>query len=504
MSMLLTLLACAHRAPVAPVDPLVFAREAAAVADRDQLRDLCRLASLARAAGADAEAEAALRAVVPRMQDVQADGEFAAIIGAEANKEWKGEPYEKSMAYLMLGYWLLEHGDAGNALAMSKSALLADTGTRQDKWGSDLVAGWVLQALALHRLGDRDEAQRALERGVDSVWIKALAEPMGAALRDLSVDTKDQRGVEAARELLLAGLPAGLSARSRDPVGAVAAATSWATDARQVALDGPKKGWPVPIQGLSKGDIRRAFEELDALSAAWTTAATALPAEHAERAAADERQLREVLQAPLVLVVERGTAPVKLAEGRYNERLRIVQGEPGNAPTIALDQAPLLATPLDSVSWQATTRGARGVDSFLAGKAIFKDSALIGGAVLVEAGDLAAAADTDAGDAVALVLYLVGGVSWIVGALTTPTADTRSWDTLPDALWVVPVNAAPGAHVLEVDDRQYTVHLSGEGPAVRWLPALSPGGAPVFGTPCAHCPPPAIDPIALPHASETP
>ena len=504
MSMLLTLLACAHRAPVAPVDPLVFAREAAAVADRDQLRDLCRLASLARAAGDDAEAEAALRAVVPRMQDVQADGEFAAIIGAEANKEWKGEPYEKSMAYLMLGYWLLEHGDAGNALAMSKSALLADTGTRQDKWGSDLVAGWVLQALALRQLGDRDDAQRALERGVDSAWIRALSVPLGDALGAVARDTADGRGADAARELLLAGLPAGLSARPRDPVAAVDAATSWALDARQVALDGPKQGWPTAIQGLSRGDIRRSFDAIGALGASWATAAAALPDAPAERAAADERALRTVLSAPLVLVVERGTAPEKRAEGRYNERLRIVPGAPGDAPTVAFDRAPLLPTPLDSVSWQATTRGARGVDSFLAGKAIFKDSALIGGAVLVEAGDLAAAADTDAGDAVALVLYLVGGVSWIVGALTTPTADTRSWDTLPDALWVVPVNAAPGAHVLEVDDRQYTVHLSGEGPAVRWLPALSPGGAPVFGTPCAHCPPPAIDPIALPHASETP
>jgi hypothetical protein len=315
---LLTLFACAHRAPVAAVDPLLPAREAAVVEDRDQIRDLCRLASYARAAGEDAEAEAALRAVVPRMQDVQADGEFAAIVGAESNKEWKGEPYEKSMAYLMLGYWLLEHGDAGNAFAMSKSALLADTGTRQEKWGSDLVAGWVLQALALQRLGDRDEAQRALERGVDSAWIKALSAPLGAALQDVTLDTPDRRGADAARELLLAGLPAGLTARSRDPVAAVQAATSWASDARQVAVDGPKKGWPTAIQGLSRGDIRRSFEEIDALSAAWASAASALPAEPAERAAADERALREVLQAPLVLVVERGTAPVKIAEGRYH------------------------------------------------------------------------------------------------------------------------------------------------------------------------------------------
>ena len=504
MWMLLTLFACAHRTPVAPADPLPPAREAAVEEDRDQLRDLCRLASYARAAGEDAEAEAALRAVVPRMQAMQADGEFAAIVGAESNKEWKGEPYEKSMAYLMLGYWLLEHGDAGNALAMSKSALLADTGTQQEKWGSDLVAGWVLQALALQRLGDRADAQRALERGVDSAWIKALSEPLGTALRELDLDTSDRRGADAARELLLAGLPAGLTARSRDPVAAVQAATSWATDARQVALDGPKKGWPTAVQGLSRGDIRRSFEEIDALSASWAVAAASLPAEPAERAAADERALREVLAAPLVLVVERGTAPVKLAEGRYHERLRIVPGAPGDAPTIAFDRAPLLPTPLDSVSWQATTRGARGVDSFLAGKAAFKDSALVGGYVLVEAGDVAAATDTDAGNVVALVLYIVGGVAWIAGALTTPAADTRTWDTLPDALWVVPVNAAPGPHVLEVDDRRYTVHLSGAGPEVRWLSALPPGGAPTFGTPCATCPPSSPEPIALPHASETP
>ncbi|MEC8423559.1 MAG: hypothetical protein VX000_07265, partial [Myxococcota bacterium] len=104
-------------------------RAKAAEVDRDQALDQLRLASMSLAMGDRDEAEAALRRAVAQMTTFQADGEFAARIASEDKKEWKGEPYEKMAAFTTLGMLLWSEGDPGNALAMFKSAVLADTGS---------------------------------------------------------------------------------------------------------------------------------------------------------------------------------------------------------------------------------------------------------------------------------------------------------------------------------------------------------------------------------------
>ncbi len=493
------LAACAHRAPEAPVarDPVREARDAALEQDRDQILDLLRLASLAHAGGQEDVAERALRDAVPRIQDFQADGELAAFVVSESSKEWKGEPYEKMMAFLQLGWLLLADGDAGNALAMAKSAVLADSGSRQEKWGSDLVSAWVLQSLAYRAMGDADDADKALERAVDAVWIRALADELAQRLRDVDAGSGGEAEA-AARALLLAGLPVGLSARPRDPVAAVDAALSWATDARMVALDGPRKTWPDGIGGLEKDAVRGAFDDLGPLAAAWKQAA-ALDRAALEPIAADEAALRAMAGSSLVLVVESGTAPVKLATGRYGEALQIVQGDPGEMPYVTLDGQPDRPALLDSVSWQATTRGGRRVDAFLRGKAMFKDAAPALGWLLVVAGDVANASNRrDQDDTLSTVLFLAGGAVWVAGALANPAADTRTWDLLPDAVWLVAADPAPGIHQLVVGDRTYTVDVPDAGMVVQWIPALAPGGADRFGDPCEQCSPPLAIPAKNP------
>src|SRR5690606_25383585 len=111
-------------------------RELAAQEGVDQVLHQVRLASLALAQGRRDLAEQALRPAVARMQDFRADGQFRAVVGAERSKEWKGEPYEKMMAFLYLGLLLFEKGDHANALAMARSAVLADTGTSAERYRS--------------------------------------------------------------------------------------------------------------------------------------------------------------------------------------------------------------------------------------------------------------------------------------------------------------------------------------------------------------------------------
>ena len=54
-----------------------------------------------------------------------------------------------------------------------------------------------------------------------------------------------------------------------------------------------------------------------------------------------------------------------------------------------IDGQPVTPTYLDSLSYQASTRGSRWVDGFLKGKAVFKDSAPALGWVLIASGDVA-------------------------------------------------------------------------------------------------------------------
>jgi hypothetical protein len=407
------------------------------------------------------------------------------------------------MAFLDLGWLLLEKGDAGNALAMSKSAILADTGTRQEKWGSDLVSGWMLQALAFRALNEPSDADRAVERAVDAIWIRSLADVLEDRLRSVPTPDADPDAVATARALLLAGLPAGLAARSRDPVEAIRAAKSWAVDARAMALDSPRKTWPVGIAGLRRGDLQKSFDAIEPMASSWIESAATLPAEVTEKIASDEAQLRRVLGARLVLLVEAGQGPRKYATGRYGEVLRIAPGTGTGAPSVALDGRPTRPALLDSVTWQAQTRGGRRVDGFLRGKAVFKDASPFLGWALIEAGAIVDSTrrgppKQSNSDEIGLALELAGAGVWLVGALVNPEADTRQWDLLPEGLWIVPADPAPGTHALEVDGRQFTVDIPDDGRVFHVLPALSPAGAERFGAPCTRCPAPLAIPAQTP------
>ena len=61
------------------------------IVDSDQALDQLRLASMAYALGDATESETALRRAVGPMTTFRAEGEFAAMLGAESRKDWKGE-----------------------------------------------------------------------------------------------------------------------------------------------------------------------------------------------------------------------------------------------------------------------------------------------------------------------------------------------------------------------------------------------------------------------------
>lgn len=499
---LLLLAGCAKQVPPAhPPPALEQQKELAAQQGPDQTLELVRLASLALAEGQRDLAENALRRAAVSMQDFRAEGQFRAIVGAERAKEWKGEPYEKMMAFLYLGILLYEEGDYGNALAMSKSAVLADTGTTIDRYRSDFVPAFVLQALCYDALGERHNAERAMRQAVDALWMRAMIDHLSGLLEGVRLERDVPPGAEkAARVLLLAGLPAGLTAHPRDPHQAVAGALSYASDLRRVALDGKRRDWPESLTGVRKADLKGAHNVLEPLTRRWQQALTALPRDIVGQLEHDEAFLLGLLDDPgLLLWVEAGQGPMKVATGDYGQLLRIVPRMEGRMPRVTINGHPLRPQYLDSVTYQALTRGGRQVDGFLKGKAVFKDSSFILGWTLLTAGDLANAVDDDR---LAAVLYIAGAATWVAGAVVNPRADTRQWEHLPDTLWLVRADLPPGDHALQVNGRRYTVQIPESGRVTALLPRLAPGGPAIFGAPCRTCEAPdaprAGRPLAIP------
>ncbi len=158
-------------------------------------------------------------------------------------------------------------------------------------------------------------------------------------------------------------------------------------------------------------------------------------------------------QANVLVFYECGTGPTKYATGEYGEQLRFRAGSaPGSLVQIVANGQTNKFGPYDDLTYQATTRGGRVMDHVLAGKAVFKsttdafgDAAIVSGAILAAGGSRRSAVDD-----VGLGLLAAGLISKVVSAATTPAADTRTWDNLPNFLGFAALRLPPGRHTLQV------------------------------------------------------
>lgn len=155
-------------------------------------------------------------------------------------------------------------------------------------------------------------------------------------------------------------------------------------------------------------------------------------------------------RANVLVFLEFGHGPSKFATGNYGEQLRFREG-PASARSVLLrvgGQAfPLV--PYDDLHFQATTRGGRVMDHILGNKAMFKTATgVVGDAAMISG--LALATTGDHNEAAAIVGGL-GLLAKIVSAATTPAADTRTWDNLPQFLSFAALELPAGTHELLVD-----------------------------------------------------
>ena len=143
------------------------------------------------------------------------------------------------------------------------------------------------------------------------------------------------------------------------------------------------------------------------------------------------------LRANVMFFVEFGNGPVKYATGQYGEELRFRPGYSAvHSIRIKVAGQTVPAEPYDDLTFQATTRGGRVMDHILANKAVFKTATDTAGNVGIIGGAILAGhqGHHSAADEVGIGLLAAGVISKIFSAATTPTADRRAWDNLPQFL----------------------------------------------------------------------
>ncbi|MDV3504701.1 hypothetical protein [Marinobacter sp. M-5] len=130
---------------------------------RNKVLNLMEIGLKAYRAGHLDEARAALDRARVSIESIYADDDAArkarSVWYEEAEKDFKGEPYERSMVYLYLGLIFLEQGDYGNARASFISGLLQDAFAEEEQNSADFaaliyLAGWAALRMDSNKLAE--------------------------------------------------------------------------------------------------------------------------------------------------------------------------------------------------------------------------------------------------------------------------------------------------------------------------------------------------------------
>lgn len=158
-------------------------------------------------------------------------------------------------------------------------------------------------------------------------------------------------------------------------------------------------------------------------------------------------------EANVLCLVEYGPGPEKYRGGEYGEELRFrTRSSPVLSARIKTGAINQMIAPCDDLNFQATTRGGRVMDYVLANKAVFKGTTDKLGDVALFGGLSTAAVSRDrTAQTVGLGVALAGLISKGISSATTPEADTRQWDNLPQFISFATLKLSPGPHVLTVE-----------------------------------------------------
>lgn len=147
--------------------------------ERNAVLNFQRLGLAAFEAGLYKDAAWAFDQALSRIETIYADNKEAAtarsVFHNEANKDYKGEPYERAMAYYYRGLLYLRDGDYQNARIAFREAERMDTLSDSEEFQSDFAAMNYLQGWSLRCQGRDGDAKEFFDLAAKGQ--KGLAAP---------------------------------------------------------------------------------------------------------------------------------------------------------------------------------------------------------------------------------------------------------------------------------------------------------------------------------------
>ncbi len=370
------------------------------------------------------------------------DKEAEAFRQGEKEKVFKGDPFERAMVAFYLGILDYKSGKYDNALASCKTGLLADGGSKEERYQSDFAALYYLQSLVYRALGESDNATQAenLFRAslLSRISLDVARSTVKAVFGDMSktpAQFKEAELVEAT-ELLFAQLaqmptdPGDLPSKllSTAFFRARTIAERRAADAASTAAsDDSQCDWGLAahylslIEGKCNSRIRSIGE-----------------GRYAKYLDSAQNDLNALLSDPgnVSVVIDLGIGPTKIAAGSRGERAIICpQPYVEKRAKVEVSGRTYESIMIEDLNFQAATRGGRRMDFVLRDRAVYKDTSDAIGSYL----------------AVTSIYTLpIAGLIYLGSSTVNAAADTRVWDVLPGEVHAVNLNLEPGVYRLDV------------------------------------------------------
>jgi len=165
-------------------------------------------------------------------------------------------------------------------------------------------------------------------------------------------------------------------------------------------------------------------------------------------------------QPSVLLIVETGLAPVKIADGVDQDTLKYFRrrGFDDVSVLYSLDDEDFRQiASIEDVYWQAATRGVREYDVINDQQSRVSYASRNVGGVVAEVGSALTEQSLVSGNStegtVGLAATAVGAAALLFSSKTDASVDDRHWETLPDAIHAVPLRLTSGRHRIHLKFR---------------------------------------------------
>jgi hypothetical protein len=366
-----------------------------------------QLGSLYLTQGKTKEAQAAFMDAYLVMNNITAfkdlESHSVGLMGAEATKAYKGDPYEKVFNSFYIGMLLCSDNDFENALAAFKNGILCDSDVESNLYKSDVAL--------LYLMASRVEALQKNQSMADDYFKQAQ--------EAFYLSYPDNRPLVSQEQALLDDLAK-----------------------KQKTLSEKEKNMTAQIEkeiNVLKVDISKLEADIKVL-------VDKIQENNRKIVISSLRDLTN-LNNNTLLCIETGRAPFKYQIGSYGEKV-VFTVKPYRATgfNVAVDNFTKIQTGSflknNDIYYQASTRGGRVMDSILKGKADFKKTT-------ADVSDLFSNMSQVYNPYGVFSLFSLAAGA--VSSATNPYADARHWSLLPAEIQVVPMRLNPGKHQLQIE-----------------------------------------------------